>query len=488
MKKNVLALSIATMIGGLGFAGAASAQATDRLAVNDSGTGHILINPYYNVQNGNMSVFHVVNTDTSNGKAVKVRFRGASNSDDVLDFQVFMSPGDVWTAAISKGADGRAQLTTNDNSCTLPAIAKGVQIPFVLDRLPASMSAEDKANNTREGYMEILTMADIKAPSALFTATKHVNGVAPCDATGVLSGTLATGAATAGLAAPTGGLFGSWYIINVAQTTTYSASSHAVVANPAQDGDGLTRNVFSPQSAGFSANQFSADPLFKAGLLQAQNFDFPDLSTPYFTTNNQAAADSQAAALTESLARGAVLNQYANDASISAKTDWVFSMPTRRYNVAANYAVAPTAAGYRVYNTAVGNYFNAGNTTVNAAGQICIASVGATFSDREEAAKTSGAVFSPGMTKNTSLCGEVSVLSFADAGTSVLGASVARSNAVDGLFENGWGQINFGGTGIPVLGAAFIKLSNPAAAPGVSGTYGITWPHAYKSVTPVVTP
>ena len=487
MKKNVLALSIATMIGGLGFAGAASAQAVDRLAVNDSGTGHILINPYYNVQNGNMSVFHVVNTDTSNGKAVKVRFRGASNSDDVLDFQVFMSPGDVWTAAISKGADGRAQLTTNDNSCTLPAIAKGVQIPFVLDRLPAAMSDEDKANNTREGYMEILTMADIKAPSALFTATKHVGGVAPCDATGVLTGTLATGAATPGLANPTGGLFGSWYIINVAQTTTYSASSYAVVANPAQDGDGLTRNVFSPQSADVSFGQFSADPLFKAGLLPAQNFDFPDLSTPYFTANSQAAADSQAAALTESLARGAVLNQYANDASISAKTDWVFSMPTRRYNVAANYAVASTAAGYRVFNAAVGDYFNAGNTRVNAAGQICISSIGTVFRDREETAKTSGAVFSPGTLTNTPLCGEVSVLSFADSGDSVLSSSVARSN-VDGAYVNGWGQINFGGTGIPVLGAAFIKLTNPSAAPGMSGTYGITWPHAYQSVTPVVTP
>ena len=504
MKKNVLALSIATMIGGLGFAGAASAQATDRLAVNDSGTGHILINPYYNVQNGNMSVFHVVNTDTSNGKAVKVRFRGASNSDDVLDFQVFMSPGDVWTAAISKGADGRAQLTTNDNSCTLPAIAKGVQIPFVTDRLPAAMSDEDKANNTREGYMEILTMADIDGASTytvdgnsgkkapLFTASKHVGGVAPCDAAGVLTSTLSTGANTTGLKAPTGGLFGTWYIINVAQTTTYSASSYAVVANPAQDGDGLTRNVFSPQSADpAAADQFSADPLIKDNIVPGQKFDFPDLSTPYFTTNSQAAADSQAAALTESLARGAVLNQYANDASISAKTDWVFSMPTRRYNVAANYSVLPVGgvypAAYRVFNAAVGNYFNAGNTRVNEKGQICISSIGAVFRDREETAKTSGAVFSPGTLTNTPLCGEVSVLSFADAGTSVLGASVARSN-VDGAYVNGWGQINFGGTGIPVLGAAFIKLSNPSAAPGMSGTYGITWPHAYKSVTPVVTP
>lgn len=132
MKKNVLALSIAAMIGGLGFAGAASAQSA--LQVNESGTGHMLLVPYYTAQNGNMSVFHVVNTDTVNGKALKVRFRGASNSDDVLDFQVFMSPGDVWTAAVTQGSDGVANLVTADGTCTLPAIAKGVAVPFVQDQ------------------------------------------------------------------------------------------------------------------------------------------------------------------------------------------------------------------------------------------------------------------------------------------------------------------------------------------------------------------
>jgi ABC-type glycerol-3-phosphate transport system substrate-binding protein len=126
MKKNVLALSIAAMIGGLGFAGAASADvivgtgpsptqltATNATALTFArdGIGHNLLVPYFNAQNGNMSVIHVVNTDTTNGKAVKVRFRGASNSDDILDFQVFLSPGDVWTAAVTANG-GVAQLST----------------------------------------------------------------------------------------------------------------------------------------------------------------------------------------------------------------------------------------------------------------------------------------------------------------------------------------------------------------------------------------
>uniref|UniRef100_A0A7S3H3V9 Uncharacterized protein n=1 Tax=Spumella elongata TaxID=89044 RepID=A0A7S3H3V9_9STRA len=138
MKKNVLALSIAAMIGGLGFVGTASAAldaagnsnalvgtgvagtAVDlaagqltkatatALTTQPGGVGHALLVPYFNAQNGNMTVLHVTNTDQTNGKAVKVRFRGAANSDDILDFQVFLSPGDVWTAAVTAGADGVA--------------------------------------------------------------------------------------------------------------------------------------------------------------------------------------------------------------------------------------------------------------------------------------------------------------------------------------------------------------------------------------------
>jgi hypothetical protein len=49
--------------------------------------------------------------------------------------------------------------------------------------------------------------------------------------------------------------------------------------------------------------------------------------------------------------------------------------------------------------------------------------------------------------------------------------------------ENGWVPLGVlaGGKhpGLPILGASFIKLTNPSAQPGVSANYGITWPHAY---------
>ena len=59
-----------------------------------------------------------------------MRFRSASNSDDLLDFQVFLSPGDVWTVAVVADANGLAQIVTADNTCTVPALASGVPQSF----------------------------------------------------------------------------------------------------------------------------------------------------------------------------------------------------------------------------------------------------------------------------------------------------------------------------------------------------------------------
>ena len=542
MRKNVLALSIAAMIGGLGFAGVASADVvpgtgatysatqmntTDAtsLQVSQGGIGHSLIVPYFNAQNGNMTVLHVVNTDTVHGKLAKVRFRSAANSDDILDFQVFMSPGDVWTAAVTEGADGVAALTTADGTCTLPALAKGVPQPFVTDRL--SEKAGNIANQTREGYVEIFNMADIDglsmygngrtAKSALYTAIKHVNGTAPCtDA--VLNASLAnitdeTVARAYGLDTPTTGLMGDWYIINVAQSTTFAGAATALTAVKTVGGTDAGRGNFVhfPQNANANGSpiNFSADPLFRtdskdaAGVtvsgakIAAANYDLPDLSTPYTVLAGLSATPAlrplaQATNLTNAIKVTSITNQYANDASISAKTDWVFSMPTRRYNVAANYAAtsngafSTAASDYRLFSdlAAVGfgdEMFTAANTTALASnGAICVNADAQTFYDREETTKTSGAVFSPGTLSATRFCGETSVLSFADSGVSVLGGSVARQN-VSGVYTNGWAVLstNNSGKGLPILGSSFIKLSNPSATAGTSGTYGITWDHRF---------
>lgn len=585
MKKNVMALSIAAMIGGLGFAGAASADVivgtgatpltvadmaagkiaaptANNLEVTRAGVGHALIVPYFNAQNGNMTVLHVTNTDQVNGKVAKVRFRSASNSDDLLDFQVFLSPGDVWTAAVVAGANGLAQIVTADNTCTVPALASGVPQSFNNSsaRLPSYLTEAQRNALTREGYVEIFNVADISAlkafdtngalnaagpnRSALYTATKHVSGVAPCSVAGSAARTLLNNAAiadyttqlqaaTAGLDSGSGGLMGDWYIINVPQTTTFSGAATAIVANTgagtapavgnfrhfAQLGNNLvTLN-------GDAANGVTADPLFRnlnvfdavgakvtTAALTMLNYDAPDLSTPFFSVASSANTLAQSTNLLTALSVKSVTNQYALDAGITAKTDWVFSMPARRYNVAANYAAVtgttgatgPTTANakYRLFTdlngtaTQAGEWFYpavsadyaaaagfkaGGNTTVDTAGNICVFADGQKFFDREETSASAGPVFSPGTASTVSFCGEVSVLAFQDTGNSVLGASVARNTVTSGFYTNGWGVIDTtnAAQGLPLLGESFIKLSNPQAGAGVSGTYGINWAHRF---------
>ena len=277
MKKNVLALSItAALVGLTGGAhamtnlGGASATVSE---FNGGGPGHKLIVPYFSTQNNNNTLLNIINTDLANGKAVKVRFRGAANSDDIFDFQVFLSPGDVWTAQINQGLDGISRLTTNDLSCTKPSKNVLNNVSFVTERLDGTMTEAQKANGTHEGYIEILNMADIPktaraatgpvadvANSAtagigagnnpLFTAIKHpALGAPPC-ASATAPGTAASSAAwaflddnnltydavapaittpaNAGLLPPTTGLMANWTIINVVGAAAFSGEAIAV--------------------------------------------------------------------------------------------------------------------------------------------------------------------------------------------------------------------------------------------------------------------
>ena len=147
--------------GALGAVGTAQA-----VGLNANGLGQVLIYPYYTVQadvsgNAYNSLLSVVNT-TNSAKAVKVRFLEGKNSREVLDFNLFLSKHDVWTAAVLPSSSGGGQVLTFDNSCTIPSntfLKAGVD--FV--NYAYTGTADDKGGSgldrTKEGYVEIIEMA-----------------------------------------------------------------------------------------------------------------------------------------------------------------------------------------------------------------------------------------------------------------------------------------------------------------------------------------
>src|SRR5581483_8415287 len=202
----------------LGAAGAAQA-----VNLNPDGLGQVLIYPYYTTRtdgagNAFNSLLSVVNT-TASVKAVKVRFLEGKNSREVLDFNLFLSPKDVWTAGVVPMGSG-AGIITADKSCTLPAIpAAGkafVNFAYTAD------GAGSGLDRTTEGYVEIIEMATFADTSDTAANVTHVGGVPPgcADQTDAL--------ALSEALSPTGGIMGGITLINVNSGSDYTADAVAL--------------------------------------------------------------------------------------------------------------------------------------------------------------------------------------------------------------------------------------------------------------------
>jgi len=438
------ALSCA-VLGGLGaVAGSAHAVYQD-----PNGLGQALIYPYYTVQQSGGNAFNtyvsIVNT-TTRGKALKVRFREGKNSREVLDFNLFMSPNDVWTAAIGPAdatATSAAHLVTGDASCTSPRIdATGVDFRNFAYVGTNTDSAGSGVDRTREGYLEVVEMATVNnvAPSNLLTAITHVSGVpANCNAVqGSLLGNAAFGA-------PTGGLAGSYTLINVSNGADFGGNAIALAnfrttANYTDTGDE-------------TSNLGSADPVSVVVANQ------PTGTTVYrstFTTGQDAVSST--------MMHQSVINEYALDAATRSNTDWVMTFPTKSFYVTAGSA-----------GTALTPFTN--KFTASGACEL----ISFAYFNREEAAATAAlGDFSPAQPGvSDALCWESTVLSIRN-GTShmpttavsgVLGSANAQPVSVNPAFQNGWARLTFintrsaaAGTGLPAVTTATTNANTGAVS------------------------
>lgn len=136
---------------------AAAVQNVSAVALDDSGyKSQVLIVPYYNTNNGFQTSVNLRNT-TNQVKAVKVRIRESKVSNDVLDFNVYMSAFDHFSFTINASND-KAQISTSDTTCTYPHIA--LNTPVVL-KAGAEAYTATSYDDAREGYIEIIEMGEV---------------------------------------------------------------------------------------------------------------------------------------------------------------------------------------------------------------------------------------------------------------------------------------------------------------------------------------
>ena len=403
-KKKSLYAALAG-VSALGATGAAQA-----VSVNPDGLGQALIYPYYTVREKVAgapftSLLSVVNS-TQSAKAVKVRFLEGKNSREVLDFNLYLSKKDVWVAAIVPTATG-AGVYTPDNSCTTPTVSNSAANPTGFVNFAYTGSASDGADasldRTREGYVEIIEMGDIAGGSNTEDVVTHdSSGVPACDDFSTASQDTVPG---------TGGLFGNMTLINVLAGEDYGLEATAL--------------------EGFSQTSLWATPGSVEPTLARVNprTSVVTTGTNTYVTDWSVTADN-VDAVSAVLMHNNVYNEFVVETGTKAGTDWVLTMPTKRFYI----ATGPGNNAGRLFQ----RNFNGNNGSCD--------DVVVTQYDREERTVTAPGAFSPPPpTQTDAICWEANVVTINN--TNVL-ASKNIAN-IPTTFQSGWLGINF-----PLIGSA----------------------------------
>ena len=484
------AIALATLVGA-----GASAQAA--INVNPEGLGEVLLYSLYSVEKGNITNINITNT-TNESKAVKVRFLEGQNSQEVLDFNLYLSPFDQWSGAITESGAG-AQLISADGSCTLPAIpAAGV--PFK-DKDYKADGGNETIARTRLGHFEVIEMGVVTDSNLdLATRNKSCNALEAAFATGGVwkekDGT--ANGPEFGMGKPTGGLYGSAEIMNIEESTVISydatalqgfAATKSLHARPGTIYPNINGNIAAPATPGEKAANTS----------------------PSFTTNdaviNGAVVkfDSTVEAISAVLAKRDIHNNYVIDAGRESKTNWVISFPTKRFHVDAGMenGLLPLKAE-KTYNRAFAPF-----TSLWANGKSCEA-ITVDAWDNDERVK-SDLQFSPSEDGVNSLCYETNILTInkgqlLDNGE--LGLVHYNFDLKEADFPYGWMNIDFSQNlsrpyvtgavtgadaktgdsqvvGLPAIGFSAVKFKNGFAQPGVNNFYTSSTEH--KATKEVIT-
>lgn len=499
MKRNNL--TTAVLAGITGLAGIASVS--NAVNLNSDGVGQVLIYPYYTVNNGLNTLISVVNT-TDRVKAIKVRFLEGKNSREVLDFNLYMSPFDVWTAALvptvsvaattagvvgvgaAFGDQDSAKIVTSDTSCTVPAISGQQFLPFAFSGAFSDGIVQNMSRAT-EGHFEMIEMGEVIGDAAI-DAT-HVSGV-PFDCSALVGrwtppiGTWVVDPSD-DIVDPdgSGGLFGSATLVDVAEgfAVGYNADAFQAYSNAQQHAN--PGDLFPNIGTGSSSQSI----IFNNGVA---------VTTDWLTSSVEA--------VSASYMHSNVYGEYALDDSINARTEWVVTFPTKSFYVDNLVSIAPVPVA--PFTTEIVLDPASPLYGIGACEQYLVVGL----YDREEMSPTDppGTVIPspvpPGIDPTTPVfCWEANVLEFNKDVATVGDSAILGSDNTTHLptpYSNGWVNLAFNQStsngisvpgsvvqtyaGLPVTGFAVQKYTNANAAPGLLAQYGALFPHrGLKSIT-----
>jgi hypothetical protein len=305
------------------------------MSLADNNIGQTLIYPYYSVRNGINTLLSVVNT-TDKVKALRVILYEGQNSRAVLNFNLYLSPFDEWTAALipsmstasTVGANFADQssglLLTFDTSCTVPVIGNHEFLPFAFSGSYDDGLIQDMSRVT-EGHIEIFEMGELIGEDAV--AATHFAGV-PSNCPSLLNHWLPP--AGKWLDDPTinvvaadgvGGLYGSVSLIDVASGVdmTYDATAIVQFSNEINHN---TPGIISPNLASAS------------GATTLIETDSGYVQTTWASPIN---------AVTALFMQSEVDNDFVIDPVIGAQTEWVNLFPTKRFYVDPMFSNSETA-------------------------------------------------------------------------------------------------------------------------------------------------
>jgi hypothetical protein len=436
MKKNTLNTAVLASLAGV----AGIANISNAVYVNADGTGQVLLYPYYTAQRDNQTLLSIVNT-TTQGKAVKIRFLEGRNSREVLDFNLFLSPEDVWTAAVlsasalsptGSNAEVPAALGTFDQSCVVPGFIRSARggnlslTSFVNYAYSGTFddTGPTSLDRTREGHIEIIEMATV-VPGAVLSAITHANttGLPTCanlpDATGAFAGP------------PTGGLFGGAAILDISQGSYINYNAIAL------EDFASTANFTSSGSVQPDLTTSNArSDYFVNGQLVRSTWGTAGVGTP--TTIGQRIDAVSSLFMSETL-----IGEWNTERFTDASSEWVITFPTKRF-----YVDTGTTAAIPPFT----NGFTNGQSCDTLAFRIL---------DREEFTSVAGQTISPpAPQQGNALCYETNILTFNQALTNVGAGASSPTRTLRSALARNLNTPNQSYTGATQAGWMKIGLTN----------------------------